>query len=249
LVDTDVRAFTKYIKDQIFQVQQTDRIKYLDFLNEAQIKILDDMVRNDKTVNVYFNGGVIGANRKRGIITPTYIEEDAVDFKLSVYKIEVIGLGIITHSQVLGSLMSLNIDRSIIGDIIVTKDHAQFVAISNFDHFFNEFFNKVGRFDIRLYKITEQIIKNDNFEIVTVIVSSMRLDVIVKSLMNASRTKAEEFITAGNVRHNHAVEKKISKVCHLGDVLSIRKYGRFKLVDNEKTTKSGKYKLIINKSV
>jgi len=251
----DLKTFTKRAKDVLATAAITDRMKYLDFLNVSEQTMLEQMARKVDDVNVVFDGGFESAERRRAVVVPIYIPTESLDFKVSLFKIEVIGSGMVTNSQVMGALMALNIDRSVIGDISVTSDDtvdgrgAFFAACSEFDAFLTENFTKAGPHAIRLTLIKEKVARAIYTEELEIIVSSMRLDVVVKALINASRGKAEEYLEAGFVRHNHVLEKKVSRTCRVGDVLSIRKQGRFKIIENKKTTKSGKFVLVVSKSV
>jgi len=251
----ELKEFTKRAKDILANVAFTGRMKYLDFLNVSEQEIMAAMVKKYPEVQVKFAGGFSVAERCRAIIAPTYISEESIDSKVSMFKIEVIGTGEVTHSQVLGSLMGLNIARNVIGDISVINDNtvdangAFFAACSEFDGFLLGNFTKIGHCDIHLIVWEEPVVREALVENIEVIVSSMRLDVIVKALVNVSRTKAEAYLEAGFVRHNHVVEKKVSRICSVGDILSIRRVGRFKIVDNKKTTKSGKIVLVASKSL
>jgi len=249
MAENTTHAFTKRIKDVINHVAQTGRIKNLEFLNETELDVLEKMVKNDPDVHMIAEGGFTGATRKRAVLAPTYIPDDSLEPLVDLIKIEVIGTGTLTHSQILGSLMALNIDRNIIGDITVTEYGGLFASCEEFQSFLFEHFTKVGRHDVRLSVVHEEIEKDDKVETLNVIVSSMRLDVVVKALIHASRGKAEDYLDAGFVRRNHVVEKKVSRLCHVGDVLSIRKHGRFKLIDDTLTTKSGKIVLVVEVSV
>jgi len=249
MVDGDLKEFTKRVKEALSTVAFTDRVKIMDFLNISEQSALEPMAEKAADVSVIFDGGFESAERRRAVVFPSYMVAENMDTKVSVFKIEVIGSGEVTHSQVLGSLMSLKIDRSVIGDIIVDKKGAFFAVCREFDQFLTEHFTKVGRHDIRLERTTDMVEREQKFEAIEIIVSSMRLDVIVKALINASRGKAEEYLDAGFVRLNHTVDKKVSRACQIGDILSIRKHGRFKLVEHKKTTKGGKFVVVVSKSV
>jgi len=251
MVDGDLFEFTKRAKDIFLIVANSWRVKRIDFLNALEQQTMEAMAKKYDDIGIMFDGGFEDADRKRAIIYPTYMSPEKVDTKVSVFKIEIISETpvAVTHSQVLGSLMSLAIDRGIIGDIKIDKDGAYFSSFSEFDAFIIENFSKVGRNDIRLELIEETVESNQQFENLEIIVSSMRLDVIVKALIQCSRNKADEYLNAGFVRLNHAVDKKPAKTCQIGDILSIRKYGRFKIIENKKTTKSGKSVLVVSKSV
>jgi len=249
MVTGDLKAFTKRAKDLLSTVALTDRVKLTDFLNIAEQSALEMMAAKLEDISVIFDGGFEFAERQRAAIFPIFMEADATHAKVSVFKIEVIGSGVVTHSQVLGSLMGLNIDRCVIGDITVDPNGAFFASCSEFDLFLKEHFTKVGRYDIRLELVEEAIRRDQQFEDVEIIVASLRLDVVVKALIKAARGKAEEYLDAGFVRLNHMVDKKPSRTCQIGDILSIRKHGRFKIIEVKKTTKSGKLVLVVSKSV
>ncbi|MCL2560531.1 MAG: YlmH/Sll1252 family protein [Turicibacter sp.] len=242
-------AFTKRIKDLLATTAFTSKVKVIDFLNVSEQDVLEKMTAKQTDVSVVFGGGFEGAERNRAIIFPSFMVADERAVNVSLFRIEVIGSGEINHSQVLGSLMGLNIDRSVIGDIVVDETGTFFASCREFDRFLMENFTKVGRHDIRLEVIQESVVREQQFEEVEIIVSSMRLDVVVKALIQASRGKAEEYLDAGFVRLNHTVDKKPSRTCDVGDILSIRRHGRFKISEMKKTTKSGKFVLVVRKSV
>ncbi|MCL1989774.1 MAG: YlmH/Sll1252 family protein [Defluviitaleaceae bacterium] len=249
VVNGETKAFTKRIKDVLAIVLHTGRMKRLDFLNLHEQQTLQAMAQKVDDIQVLFEGGFTAAERRRALIFPTFMTAASMDAVVTVFGIEVIGTGELTHSQVLGALMGLAIDRSVIGDITVDEKGAFFAACSEFDDFFQTHLTKVGRCDIRLIRQIEPVLRAVQVETLEIIVSSMRLDVIVKALIQGSRGKAEVYLDAGFVRLNHLVDKKPSRLCQVGDLLSIRKQGRFKLNEIKKTTKSGKFVLVVNKSV
>jgi len=249
MVERASPEFTKRAKDMLKSVCGTRRVKLIDFLNISEQTALKRMAANLNDVSIVFAGGFALADRKRAVIFSSCLSDQSMDAKVSVFKIDVIDSAEITHSQVLGSLMGLNIDRSVIGDIMVDSDGAFFASCSEFDKFLIDNFTKVGRHSIRLELVEELITRSQMFEEMEIIVSSMRLDVVVSALINTSRGKSSHYLEAGFVQLNHVVSKKISKLCQVGDIISIRKHGRFKIIKNKKITKSGKFVLVIYKNV
>ena len=253
MVDGSLFEFTKRAKDMLGAVAATHQVKITDFLNTSEQSELETVAAGFAEVAIIFDGGFESCERKRAVIfsnkSDSYPKAESLDSKVSIFKIEVIGSGEITHSQVLGSLMGLSIDRNIIGDIMVNSDGAFFASCSEFDEFLKENFIKIGRHNVCLDLAKETIEYKQKFEELEIIISSMRLDVVVKALINVARGKADEYIEAGFVRLNHVATKKASRICQIGDVLSIRKHGRFKLVENKKTTKRGKFVVAVNKNV
>ena len=90
-------------------------------------------------------------------------------------------------------------------------------------------------------------LKNESIEIIhqytckTFIVSSFRLDKIVSSIYNLPRSKAVNYIRSGFVKVNHKEVEEISYLCNNSDIISLRRYGRVKIVDTKRVTKQNNY--------
>ena len=69
--------------------------------------------------------------------------------------------------------------------------------------------------------------KTNNFEELSIIVSSMRVDNIVAELVSSSRNKAVEFIENERVLVNYDIISKNSKMINYGDIITIRGKGKF----------------------
>jgi RNA-binding protein YlmH len=76
------------------------------------------------------------------------------------------------------------------------------------------------------------------------IVSSMRLDTVIASLLNFSRQKASVLIRSDRVRVNWATQNDPSAELYESDMLSIRGFGRFKIIAVEGRTKKDKVRLL-----
>ena len=85
------------------------------------------------------------------------------------------------------------------------------------------------------------------FEEISIIVSSMRLDNFVSELAKCSRGNASDIITEGRVFVNSINEFKDSKKINVGDLITIRGKGKFIFDGIEKETKSGRYLLNMRK--
>jgi RNA-binding protein YlmH len=73
--------------------------------------------------------------------------------------------------------------------------------------------------------------------------SSLRLDVILSSIYNISRQKAQTLIQRGLVKVNWKQVEQTSFVCEEGDVLSARGYGRSRIISIDGQTKKEKWRL------
>ena len=97
-------------------------------------------------------------------------------------------------------------------------------------------FRKIMHFDELINK--ETVKKN-------IQVSSMRLDAIIARTINISRSRACDIIEEGNVSIHHLVCKNTDHLCHIGDMISIRKFGRITIIDNVKITKKERLVLLV----
>lgn len=85
-------------------------------------------------LNVSFYGGP-NAERKRAIIAPNYYEPKESDFDLTLMEIDYPEKFVtLKHQHILGTLMSLGIEREQVGDIIV-NERIQFVLTSRLESF------------------------------------------------------------------------------------------------------------------
>jgi RNA-binding protein YlmH len=187
---------------------------------------------------IVFDGGYKNAIRQRAYFY-THPADDIVCFKIHSAS----SFLHLSHRNMLGSLMGLGLNREDIGDILhhdacffVTKAVSKQVKYGLIS---------IGKHPITLESIDgHDLIPTINFEDLTVIVSSMRLDVVVKAIAHISRQQSVHMIQNNLVKVNDFVVDKQTKLLKVDDVLSIRHHGRFVLDAIEKRTK--KDKIVIN---
>ena len=65
--------------------------------------------------------------------------------------------------------------------------------------------------------------------------------------MNVSRQKAQALIVSGKVKVNFKPLEKISAEIHVGDTISVRGFGRCKIISMNGQSKKDKWKITIGK--
>ena len=96
--------------------------------------ILEVITRSYQDLHVTFFGGP-HAERKRAIIAPLYFKPQLEDFELTLFELQYPKKFVtIQHQHVLGTLMSLGIQRDQLGDIIVGED-IQFVLTKQLESY------------------------------------------------------------------------------------------------------------------
>lgn len=209
--------------------------KFLDLNDQEVAKRLE----KDYLVN-YF-GGYSGAERVRAIINSS--NPRVAEYNIVVYKIEYPKTLQISHRNILGTLMSLGIKRNLIGDIIINDDCAYFICAKEICDFIELEFNEINRQKISIKKVSYQQLDNIllvSKKIETIIVPSLRLDVVVSNGFNEARSKVVDSINLKEVYINNKIITKPDYEVKLNDIISYRGHGRIKFVELGKVTKKNR---------
>lgn len=183
---------------------------------------------------------------KRAIISPNYYEPKESDFDLTLMEIDYPEKFVtLKHQHILGTLMSLGIEREQVGDIIV-NERIQFVLTSRLESFIMLELQRIKGASVKLYTIpvTDMIQSNENWKIESATVSSLRLDVVIKEMIRKSRTIAKQLIEK-RVKVNHTIVDSADFQLQANDLISIQGFGRAHITDLGGKTKKIKRTLPI----
>ena len=75
--------------------------------------------------------------------------------------------------------------------------------------------------------------------------SSFRLDKVIAATFKLSRSQASQLVSSGLVKVNYATTTNSSYAVDLNDLVSVRRFGRLKMVSENGISKSGKYKVTV----
>ncbi len=256
--DKDDKILLAQILDKIEIAENKNKIQYTDFLDMAQIELVEKFISKIKIENYMEYGGFEQAERKMFVIYPEKFNSDVVFKNLSnIVQIIRIDLpddlkGKYTHRDYLGAVIKLGVKREKVGDIIVDANGADIIVDKDISKFLVENLGELTRFSKS--KITVENIENlrkveIKKEELEIIVSSLRLDNIVSELARCSRNKAVEIINTERVFINFQNETKKTKQINAGDVVTIRGKGRFYIKEMIGQTRSGRTIIKIEKFV
>lgn len=241
------------IEDKIKLSKTRNKIMYTDFLYETEI-VKSEKYLKSKKINTYiFFGGYEEAERKSLIIYPEKLNEDMVRDNynniFSAIRIELPSniKGTYSHKEFLGGIMKLGIAREKIGDIIIDKDGADIIIFRENEKYLLENLKLLTRFKkskLDIIEINNLKRKENKFEDISVIVSSMRIDNFISELARTSRNKADELIEYGRILINHEEVFKSSKIVKENDIITIRGKGKFIVENIIRNTKNGR--LVVN---
>ncbi len=241
------QTFIAQGEDFICQALDVYRAVLSDFLNPRQIHILTTIVNRQTELKFKTFGGYEGAESQRMLIFPSYYEATLADFDMTLLEVNYpTKFAELHHSTILGALIHSGIERSSIGDIladdtgrwqiILTNPIARFV-MSEVDH--------IGKNKVRFIDTPfEQVIATtEDWETSSLTVSSLRLDTIVANGYNISRTHAKELVERGAVRVNWTDIDRPDFMLAVNDLISVRKFGRLKLMAENGLTKKDKWRV------
>ncbi len=140
----------------------------------------------------------------------------------------------LTHPKILGSLYGLQISDLMFGDILIGEKNYVLVLNSMVDYLMNHW-NSIGNYPIKIQKRSFQEIEHfkRTYEKMLVKTSSLRMDQVLAKLLKQSRKQILNKMEEKEVFLNDEMVLKISILLKEGDVFSIRRYGKYKLLSYE----------------
>ncbi len=240
--------------DQVLQwketVKFTHQLKLTDFLDPREQYILKSLMGEDNDIHFAFYGGSQDVERKRALLFPDYYVPSLEDYQVCLFEVQYPHRFVtIEHPQVLGSLMSLGLKRSKFGDILMDNHLIQVIIPSEIANFILHNLLSIGRTKVSLSEVPMKdlihIVNDWKEEVLTV--SSMRLDVMISEVYSLSRSKAAPIIKAGTVKVNWKRVEETSFECREGDMISVRGYGRCKILGIDGKTKREKWRITVGK--
>jgi len=138
----------------------------------------------------------------------------------------------VEHRDLLGSLMALGMDRGFFGDLIALEDRAYLLCLPEVAIRLPMEWDKAGNVPIKV-KVMEEapVIEPPRGDLLRDTVASLRLDCILAAGMKTSRSRAAEIIRTGAVAVEHMPEERTDRVLEVGQLLSIRGFGRIRLME------------------
>lgn len=207
---------------------------FSDFLNLQEQKIA-----LGASNEVVLWGGTDVAERKIACFGANALQ----NFPISVLKIEIVGgkfASKITHRDVLGALMRLQIAREKIGDLFVGKD-CYAVLHESVASFVVQNLNSVGRNTVKVQfadGVPKEYYPKKEEKIVAV--SSNRLDAVLSKVFNLSREQSMQLVALQRVFVDGLICEKATKPLQQNETVSVRGYGKFTFGEQCGTTRKGK---------
>ncbi|NLM83085.1 MAG: hypothetical protein GX189_00030 [Clostridiales bacterium] len=132
------------------------------------------------------------------------------------------------HRDVLGALMGLGIRRGVLGDIVLRDGGAYVFCLEAIALFLAETLAEVGRVPVAA-EVLEALpeLEAAEPEEICVNVASERLDALVAAVWRLSRAESQELFYRQKVFVNGRAAENPSAAPQVGDIVSVRGFGRF----------------------
>lgn len=235
--------FIERALDWLDQVDHQHRERLTDFLDPRQFYILRALMAKYPHVNCTPFGGYAEAERCRVILHQDYYVPSQKDFSLSGFEVTspTAGFQQLKHKDFLGSLLGCGLKRDKFGDILVHPGRAQVIVAQEIADYLHIHLNQVHRVPVVLEPIDLSAILPhlEEWKQMHITVPSPRADVVVGDVFRLSRSKVLPPIKAGHLKINWMVVDSPTFSLKEGDMISLRGYGRFKILKEEGTTKKG----------
>jgi len=244
------QQFIEQVSGWMNEVEDRYTPKLTDFLDPRE-RFIVKSVLGSNDIRMESLGLFPDAERQRVLLYPSYYEPTAEDFNITVFELKYpVKFVTLRHPDILGSLMSVGLDRSKFGDIRIDGERIQFAVADEVSLYLKTNFISAAKVKVQLLEVEdvdEMITAKEEWQEESHTVSSMRLDTVMSSVYNISRQKAAALIHGGKVKVNWRVQEQPSFELHESDMVSSRGFGRIKVLMVEGRTKKDKIRLQIGR--
>lgn len=213
------------VEDKLRQCQEQYCITNTNFLDIHQCALVEKEFAFTKHI---LYGGYEDAERRVMVFLPDYqdgIDEDPLEIlRVHVPK----GSKALGHRDYLGSILSLGIDRNVTGDIIVREDGADIIILKSMEEFLLSHYDQAGHTHLKteIVPMSDLNLGQVHTSLKKDTVASLRLDNVLGSAFNLSRSKAQEAIKMGVVFVNGIQCEKPDKEIEEGTKIVLRGKGK-----------------------
>ena len=266
VIELDEKLIIAKLLDKIEYSKKNNKIVNTEFLNIHKREIIQRELNRNKEKNYIFFGGFEDSEYKILIIYPDKFKEEFRNYSNSLIAQKSIKeiikaikiklpkelINTYEHRDYLSAVMKFGLIRERIGDIIVHEDGAYILVLKENAEYLKNSLKELIRFrksEIEVIDINEIKLKPLEFEEISILISSNRLDNFVSEIAKISRSNTEELLKAEKIFLNSKVETKPSKEIKEGDIIVIRGKGKYIVNVFDGVNKKGKNIVQIKKYI
>ena len=231
------------VQDLAERCERTQTVTHSSFLTPAEQYDIQQRYKRNGGNNLRFGGGCPGAERQVACFVPDWFpdEDDPFGEILACVKITA-GFGTPGHRDYLGSVLGLGIRREWIGDILIFGDTAYIVCLKPVNETLLSDLDHVSRYGVRCEsaQLSDIPVPEKKVKVVTFTVQSPRFDTVVGAVFGISRSHAVKLIAGGAASLNYAECTKNDATVNEGDIISVRGYGKAKMLSPSGQSRKGR---------
>lgn len=218
------------------------------FLNERQQSLAGSELKRLRCENYLFFGGVENAQRRMLCVYNEYFRPENEEFPISCITLRYRTACRLSHRDVLGAFMSLNISRETVGDILIGDGMAQIFVTDAVKNTAADEIIKIGSVGVTVSADEPvQLSESISCRPIKGTVASLRLDCVLSLALGLSRGKTADVITAGRTEVNYTSALEPAFIISQGDIISVRGYGKFRLEEASGVSKKGRIHIVVLK--
>ncbi len=253
----------KHFIDLSRQAYHRNIVTYSDFLNLNEQNILHSIPKDKLYTKFIVFGGYEFAERQMAAFLPDALSlrenldseelESLFEQELSVLHISPLHKKYsetLTHRDYLGSILNLGIERSMLGDILITDLEAMVFVKTQMCEFLTDHISRIRHTSVMA------TIDNLNgfhyephYEEIKGTVASVRLDSLLSVAFSSSRSKLSGLIEGGKVFVNGRLMTSNAYQVKEHDIISVRGMGKFEFVETLALTKKKRIYVSLRKYV
>ncbi len=219
----------RHLKDLCRRAEKTGSYVYSAFLTPAE---QSDFEKDPPACGIgwSFWGGTEGAERRLLICGSERDFGYAAEPPAVILRIRPVSEKFsedLTHRDYLGSLLSLGVERSMIGDILIRDKEAYAVCLDGIADYLCGALERVRRTGVRAERVSADIpALAPRFETLRLNLASERLDALISAFCGLSRGHVQPLFAAERVFVDGRVIKDGSRRIKEGETVSVRGFGK-----------------------
>lgn len=245
--DDIVQLLKAHWKDLAERSNRDNRPYFTDFVPEED-RAWAEAIAQAAGVSCKMWGGVEQASRVILCFVPEWIPVAKTQFPIQCLTFSYRAAAPPRHRDFLGAFMACNLERDTVGDILIDSHIAQAFVCAHVSPVIRQEVRQIGRIGVRVTEDDPVCLSPQTaFLMLQGTVASLRADAVVAFVTHLSREKAVQLIRQGRLTCRHATIETPSASMQIGDVFSIRGYGKFRLDAVDGLTRKGRYHITIQK--
>lgn len=242
-----------HVKDLADRCFTHSHYTFTDFLSQGEQSDILQFERELQYVPFSFFGGAEGCERRMLRFGSEEMLGYSEAFPVKCLKVSPLMEKFsdeLTHRDFLGALMNLQVERSVIGDIVVRGRTAYIFCEEKMADFLCEELTRVKHTSVKceLCEDTPDEVKPQYADI-ELNLPSGRCDAVIAGLFKLSRSKSQELFKNGSIFINGRLCENSSAMLKEGAVVSVRGFGKF-IYDGELgETRKGRLRVSVRKYI